>query len=208
MNLNHGPIAGRIQRPRWTDPRLLIGVGLMAVSIIGVTSVVRSADVTEPYYVARETIAPGTPVTLDVLAVAHVRVHEGVFAQPESLEPGLIATRVIGPQELIPLDALAAPETFTARPVAIQTSIPVAASIGVGSRVDVWITTHRDDVPHSTLVASDVIVTDIERDSGAFAVGGSQTVYVNIPVVMMQDVLNALASDGEIAVLGMAGGTP
>ena len=206
MNVTHGPIAGRMRRPTWKDPRLLIGIALIALAVIGVSSVVRSADTTSPYYVARDTIAPGTVVTESHVVVAHVRVSSGTYAAPGQWEPGQVATRVIGQGELVPLGALSPADGFTGRPVAVRTALPLAATVERGSVVDVWLTVRDDDGPRSSLVASGLVVAEVDRTSGAFSVGHSETVYVVVPTHQMASFLDTLATPGDISVVGLAGG--
>ncbi|HEX7589611.1 MAG TPA: hypothetical protein VF362_01375, partial [Demequinaceae bacterium] len=79
MNASPGPIAGRLKRPRWSDPRLLIGVALIAIAILGTASVVARADQTEPYYAARHTLTPGTVLELSDVVVIHVAVGSGIY---------------------------------------------------------------------------------------------------------------------------------
>ncbi|WP_062132024.1 hypothetical protein [Demequina aestuarii] len=206
------PVAGRLRRPGWKDPRLLIGLLLIAVAIVGVSGIVNAADRTTPHYVAHATLTPGMVLGADDLAVAHVRVGEGAYITADGAgdtEPwGQVVTRVVEEGELIPARALASPDEFDGRPVAVVTTSPVAADVRPGSSVDVWVT-HADGEgeAHSSLVGDGLVVADLDNDDGAFGAGGGETVYVVVPRTGLEDFLEALATGGEVSVVGLAGGS-
>lgn len=205
------PVAGRLRRPGWKDPRLLIGLLLIAVAIVGVSGIVGAADRTTPHYVAHATLTPGMVLEADDLAVAHVRVGEGPYLPAEGadvVEPwGQVVTRVVDEGELVPAAALASPDDFDGRPVAVVTTSPVAADVRRGSLVDVWVTQAKgDSEAQSSLVGEGLVVADVESDEGAFGGGSGETVYVVVPRTGLETFLEALAADGEVSVVGLAGG--
>jgi hypothetical protein len=113
---------------------------------------------------------------------------------------------VVGQGELIPSDSLASADEVDVRAVAVRTATPLAKDIGAGSAVDVWLTMQTDEGPVSTPIADSLIVSQVENDEGAFAVGSTETVYVLVPQDAMGEFLGAMASDGDISVVGRAGG--
>jgi len=206
MTATHGPVAGRLKRPSWRDPRLLIGLLLIAISVIAVTSLVRSADQTAPYYTANDVLTPGTVLKESDLLIAHVRVAEGVYAKADVEPPwGSVVTRIVGAGELVPADAVSSVADVEVRAVAVVTSTPLARGIETGSIVDVWLTAEALAGPASTQVASGLVVDQVERDEGAFAVGSTETVYVLVPVDAMSQFLGAIATDGDVSIVGQAG---
>lgn len=205
------PVAGRLRRPGWKDPRLLIGLLLIAVSIVGVSAIVSAADRTTPYYVAKSTLTPGTVLAIDDLAVAHVRIGSGGYLLADGTaeaEPwGQVVTRVVEEGELLPAGALASADAFDSRPVAVVTTSPVSADVRPGSVVDVWVTASGGEgPPDSTLVGEGLVVADVNRDQGAFSAGSSETVYVVVPRAGLEGFLEALAMEGAVSVVGLAGG--
>ena len=202
------PVAGRVRRPGWKDPRLLVGLLLIAVAIVGVTVIVQGADRTAAYYAAGTTLTPGSVIEEGDLTVTHVRVAEGTYlAATDAAEPwGQVATRVIEHGELIPASALTGPEQFDARPVAVVTTSPVADDVQAGASVDVWVTAPDEaGQPVSALVGEQLVVTDVVREEGAFATARTPTVYVVVARDGLQDFLQALAADGEVSVVGRGG---
>ena len=205
--MSDAPVVGRLRRPGWRDPRLLVGLLLIAMSVTAVTGIVRSADQTTAYYAARDTIAPGTVLEEEDLVVVRVRVPEALYVEPGSEPWGQVVTRVVADGELVPIAALADATEFDGRPVAVETNLPLAEGITSGSLVDIYLTTTQDDVPLTELVASSLVVETVERDSGSFSTGSAETVYVVVPRGDIETFLSALAADGDISVVGMAGGS-
>jgi D-arabinose 1-dehydrogenase-like Zn-dependent alcohol dehydrogenase len=56
----------------------------------------------------------------------------------------------------------------------------------------------------SVLVASGLVIDQVDRGSGAFS-NGAETVYVLVPADDVGSFLSALAEEGEVAVVGMPG---
>lgn len=202
-----GPIAGRLKRPSWRDPRLLIGMVLIAVSVVAVAGITRSADATRPFYAAKETLTPGTVIDDDDLVVAHVRVSADDYLPAGDVTPvGSVVTRAIGVGELIPAAALATAGDVAVRPVAVATSLPLDSAIGPGSTVDVWLTTVDDAGTASTVLLGDaLVVTEVAAAEGSFAVDADQVVHVAVPVDDVGGFLQAIASGGDLAVVGAGG---
>ncbi len=205
MNPTSRPIAGRLRRPRWTDPRLLIGVALVSIAVIGTASVVANADRTEPYLAARHTLTPGSTLEESDVVVTHVRVGEGTYVAPEDEPWGAVVTRVIGAGEMIPQSSLADSDSYGSRPVAVTASRPLGEAIKPGATVDVWVTREGIAGLESVEVAAGVIVDEVEREGGAFSARPGETVYVLIPAAKVGDLLAALADADEVSVVGFGG---
>lgn len=203
MNTSLEPTAGRLKRPRWSDPRLVIGVALIVISILGTASVVARADRTEPYYAARHTLPPGTVLAESDVTVTRVRVSPGTYVPAASAPWGDVVTRVIGAGEMIPKSSLADADGYSSRPVAVTTGRPLAASIDSGAIVDVWITREGLRGPESVLVAASVIVDEVDRNASAFSANARETVYVVLPAAKVGDLLAALAQADEVSVVGI-----
>lgn len=203
MNPASGPVAGRLKRPGWTDPRLLLGLALIALSVWGTASVVAKADRTEPYLVAKGTLTPGTALTESSVVVADVRVGSG-YVSADDAPWGSVVTRTIMPGELIPSSALAEADDYGLRPVAVESSLPLAEGIVPGALVDVWLTREGIMGSESVLVASGLVVDEVDQGSGSFS-QGAETVYVLVPSDDVGDFLSALAGEGDVVVVGIPG---
>ncbi|WP_062078106.1 hypothetical protein [Demequina globuliformis] len=197
------PVAGRLKRPSWTDPRLLIGIALIALSLVAVAMTVRAADSTVAHYSARDTLTPGSTLTEQDVVVSAVKVPDGEYLET-SAEPrwGAVVTRTVGAGELVPVDALTDADDAGVRPIAVTTSLPLAEGLQAGSVVDVWLTTEDDAGARSTvLIGEGLTVTAVERADGAFASGGD-TVHVGVDTAGVAAFLDAVASGGALAVVG------
>lgn len=204
MGSTTGPVAGRLRRPGWTDPRLLIGLVLIASAVALTAWTVARADHTMPYYAARDTLVPGQAIDAGDLVVVRVKVSADEYVASATDLDGLVATRVIEPGELVPASALSPSADVSTRPVAIEASRPLSEEVVPGAVVDVWVTTHADGAAESRLVAQGLVVSSVGDDGGAFAATAADVVYVVVDASEVGELLTALAGDGEVAVV--AGG--
>lgn len=185
-----------------------MGILLIAVAIVGVSLIVQGADRTVAYYAADTTLTPGTVLEAQHLSVAHVQVDDGAYLPvDEHAAPwGQVVTRVIEGGELVPVTALEDPANFDSRPVAVVTTSPVADDVRAGSQVDIWVTAiDAHGEPVSALVGEQLVVADVVREDGAFSASRAPTVYVVVPSGQVQTLLEALAVDGEVTVVGRGG---
>ncbi|MBN2176686.1 MAG: hypothetical protein JW722_03410 [Demequinaceae bacterium] len=204
MNPASGPIAGRLTRPGWTDPRLIVGLLLIVLSVWGTTLVVSRADRTEPFLVAKGTLTPGTVLSDSNVLVSNVRIGDG-YIPADDAPWGAVVTRTISPGELIPQSAVSGSDEFDLRPVAVESALPLAAGIVPGAIVDVWLTREGLMGTESVLVASGLVIDQVDQGSGSFS-QGAETVYVLVPARDVGDFLATLAEEGEVVVVGIPGG--
>jgi hypothetical protein len=137
--------------------------------------------------------------------VVRVRLDGGDYVAAGEEPWGMVVTRVVGKGELLPSAALAAPDNFDARTIAVRTSLPLAEGIDAGSVVDVYLTTD-DAAPATRVVARGLTVESVAHDGGSFSGTTIETVYVVVPDGGVENLLDALASGGGISVVGLAGG--
>jgi flagella basal body P-ring formation protein FlgA len=91
------------------DPRLLIGIVLIAASTTGVWALVSGLDDSVEVYAARGTITPGTRIDAADLDTESVRLGAtaGRYLAPGDLpDGGLVVTRTIEAGELVPDSAV------------------------------------------------------------------------------------------------------
>lgn len=159
-------IARRLRRPSWRDPRLLVGLVLVLLSVVGVATLLRAVDTTEPVLVARHALTPGQAVTSDDLSVARVRIvgaDRPYVAASRSLA-GLVVVRAVPAGELVPSAALGRADLVDLRPVTVPVEPAMAPSLPRGAVVDVWVAARSADRAESyerpRLVAAGVQVAD------------------------------------------------
>lgn len=170
------PPARRTRRPGWRDPRLAVGVLLLCGSVLLGARVLASADDTVAVWGTRSSLVRGQGVTTDDLVPVRVRFADADAADryvsaADSLPDGTSLSRDVGAGELLAREALTrdAAEQLVEVPLAVEaTGIP--ASVGIGSRVDVWVT------PADGARAAGAAGADAERvlrDVPVLADGGS-----------------------------------
>lgn len=198
-------VAGRVRRPSWRDPRLLAGLALIALSVAAVVWIVRGADTTTPYLAAARDLAPGTVLRDGDLVIVNVRVGSGEYISRSDAVVGSVLDRPVGEGELVPASALVAADTYASRAIAVESSMPLAQGVGVGSYVDVWVTVNDDTGPRSELVGSALAVTEVREAESSLGSSGGQTVYVAVPLAEVGAVLDAVSGDGEVSIVAAGG---
>ncbi len=205
-------VAARLRRPGWRDPRLLVGVALVAASVALGSWGLRAAERTVPVFVVRETTVPGATIGRDALAVADVRLSGVDLARYVRADAPLpvdaVALRVVEAGELLPAAALGSAGDLALRPVGVAVPGRLPGSVRVGARVDLWFspatTAAHDEPARPSQLATALTVAEVDRPQGAFATG-TTTVQVLVPVAQLPDVLAALAADGRVDVVAVPG---
>ncbi len=123
------------------DPRLLIGVLLVAGSVAGVLAIVSAADDSITVLAAPAALAPGDRVGESDLEVRSVRLDSSAdryLAPGDVPAEGIVVTRAIGAGELVPVDAVGEVDGVRLAPLVLSVEGALAASVEPGASVDVW----------------------------------------------------------------------
>ncbi|MGH3357881.1 MAG: hypothetical protein ACRDO7_03700 [Nocardioidaceae bacterium] len=141
------PPVKRLRRPPWSDPRLLVGLIIVAGSVVAGSRLLASADDTVAVWSVRADHRAGTPVVPDDLHSMEVRLDQSADSYvpaDQPIEPGLVWARDVHSGELL---GVAATRPADAGEVG---ELPVTVAAGAlpsdlaeGDRVDVWVS---DDV--------------------------------------------------------------
>ncbi len=207
------PVAARLRRPGWRDPRLLVGLALVAASVALGSWALRAAERTVPVYVARATTVPGTAIDAGALTVADVRLGAVDLARylraDQPLPSDAVAVRVVEAGELLPAAAVGSADDLALRPVSVPVPGQVPEAVRPGARVDLWLSpaggASSDEPASPTQLAAALTVAEVDRPQGAFAAGGTTTVHVLVPTERLPEILGALASDGRVDVVAVPG---
>lgn len=196
--------ATRIRPPSWRDPRLGVGVVLVALAVALGWWVVSSASNREGVWAAVDTLTPG-----DSLAgnVAVVEVDPGIahLYLPADAEPEGVVDRVVQQGELVPASAVV--DAVELRAVVVPVSSAIPEGTQAGSRVEIWHTPGRsfgEDAAVPGVVAEDVLVQAVLSDS-AFLGSRYGGVQVLISPAELPTLLAAMAADGDIVVVPRGG---
>lgn len=200
----------RLRRPRWKDPRLIIGIVLVVASVLMGALLVSRLSATTPVLVARGTIVPGEEIDPDQLTTVELRLGEqeamyvgSVDAVPE----GAVATRTIQAGELLPVSALGQGADVPLRPVVIPVDATVAESVVPGAEVELW-HTRPSDVQDASGQGAELLVSDavVRRvDEGSSLGMRSMAVEVLVPKDQVGPLLEVLARGERLDVIGVPG---
>jgi len=169
------PTATRAQPPGWRDPRLWIGVAIVAVSIIAGARILGAADDSVTVWAAARDVAPGDTVREGDLVATSVRFGDATdldhyLLTSDPLPDDLRLTRGLGAGELVPAAALGAGEE--ADTVIVSLAFPhelIPTNIGAGSMIELLVIPDdgagdgadaKSGTSEPTTVLSDVVVID------------------------------------------------
>ncbi|MBA2465641.1 MAG: hypothetical protein H0V42_11815 [Nocardioidaceae bacterium] len=181
------PDASRHRVSAWRDPRLVVGIALVALcALLGATLLGRG-DGTVGVWATRTELAESQDVTAEDLVRHELRFAEQADADrylpaDQPVPEGLVLSRPLGAGELVPRSAVGAgtPEQSVEVPLSVP-SDSVPSTVGVGSSVDVWVVPDRElDArtvqAEAALVLDDVRVVELARLGGGL--GGTRQVVV------------------------------
>jgi hypothetical protein len=139
------PPALRGRRPAWRDPRLWIGIVLVAASVVVGARVLAAADDTVQVWAAAGDLGAGQRVEADDLVAQRVRFANrdtlaGYFTVDDELPADLELTRSVGKGELLPRAAVGTPDDtgLVEVPIAVEPEL-VPPDIESGDVVDVYV---------------------------------------------------------------------
>lgn len=140
------PPAARRATPRWRDPRLVVGLAVIAACALLGARLLATADDSVAVWAAGTDLNPGQRVTSADLVRTQVRFRvqadaDRYLSADTALPAGTTVDRAVGTGELLARSALGDPATrsLTEVPLSVGTEA-VPDTVGVGSTVDVWVT--------------------------------------------------------------------
>ncbi|MFX1818786.1 hypothetical protein PV768_03235 [Pseudarthrobacter sp. CC4] len=211
MVLDSSATAARLKRPSWKDPRLLVGVLLVLVSVAGVVFLVGSADRTTEVYAARDGIAVGERLTRDNVVRAKVRLgetEEQYITAESGIPEGVVAVQRIGKDQLVPRASLGSVDQLDRKPVALTIEETLPTQAVAGARVDVWVAQPdaRNGFSEPKLLLPGAEIAEVT--SGSTALGSSKTTVLMVLVEdgQMPALLGAQANEAKISVVWNPGG--
>jgi len=204
------PPAQRLQRRRWRDPRLWLGIVLVLFSVLVGATLFSRADDTVAVWAADSDLHAGAAVTSDDVHSTRVHFADGAEAArylpaSEPIPPGAVAARDVAAGELVATSAVSTNGSTPDRlPLAVG-SAGLPADLDVGDTVDVWAVPAADAAgtgrQNSTQVLDDVTVTSL----GAEEAGGldaTREVAVALPAqTAVGEVLDGLSGSDVVLVL-------
>ncbi len=204
------PAARRPRRATWRDPRLAVGVAIVAASVLLGARLLGGADDTVAVWAVRADLSDGTTVRADDLVRRNVRFSSAADADrylpaDTALPTGATLNRAVGAGEMLPRAALAAtgPTPLIEVPLAVATDA-VPATVRSGSVVDVWVTPDASSVTRRTesiIVFDDVTVVSAPQTGSALGPSATRQVIVGIDSAQQDALASALAQTSTGAIV-------
>ncbi|MFT4084421.1 MAG: hypothetical protein QM638_17730 [Nocardioides sp.] len=139
------PSAVRATRPGWRDPRLWLGVAIVAACVVAGARIIGAADDSVEVWSLRAGAAPGSQVDQADLARTRVRFADaddlaGYFPVGEELPDELELVRAVGAGELLPRSAVGTvgDSGLLQLPVSVDPG-QLPPAIATGSVVDLYV---------------------------------------------------------------------
>lgn len=199
-------IKSRARRGFAFDPRLLIGLVLVAASVAGVVAIVSTADETVQVYSAKVALSPGDRIEPSDVGTSSVRVPgaDTLYLLPGDIpNDGFVLTRSVSAGELIPASAVGSVSGLRLTSLVLEVNGALAASIEPGSLVDVWsskeVESGQFGAP-AVIVSSATVVRLVESDT-IMAGGGSIAVEVLVPRARVARVLEAVSNSDAMSIV-------
>lgn len=171
--------------------------------------VVTSARTTVPVLAASRTIVAGEAVSSSALQVVHVSLGAAASAYlvPTGLGGALIATRTIGPGELVPVTALAPAASSRVTTVVVNAATEIPKSVTAGSVVEVWAAPRleRGEYGVPEILVPDAVVRTVGEKA---AVMGRNGVSLELVIARSEvaSTLGAVASDWSFSIVPTVAG--
>lgn len=211
MSVSATATGARLKKPSWKDPRLLVGVLLVLASVVGVISLVGSADQTTEVLAAREAIAVGQKLTPDNVSRVKVRlgdVEQHYIAAESGMPEGMVAVQRIGKDQLLPRESLGSVDALDRKPVAITVQEALPEQAVAGTRVDVWVSLPdaRNGFAEPRLLLPGAEIAQVTSGSTALGSSKSTVLMVLVGDGQMPAILGAQANEAKISVVWNPGG--
>lgn len=202
------PSALRIQRPQWRDPRLIIGMLLVAVSIIAGAAFATRVSQTTPVLAVRADVVAGDRLSADNFVSVDVRLGDSAaryVASPSEIPEGAIALDSMRAGELLALSSVGQPESLALRPVVIDVTSTVTRGVKAGDTVEIWHTTtparQADASASAQLLFEGAVVRHVHEGAGIGSQRGA--IEVLVPRDDVPRILEALAEEGAMTVIAV-----
>lgn len=133
--------SARLQRPGFKDPKLILGVLLILVSIVGVIAIVQLNNRTTQYYTAKNDIHIGDKISTDMLNPVDANMgsaSKNYFSADEIKDGDLIATRFINAGDIVSKSSASTETKEKRRLVTVSIDRGAATTLKAGGSVDVW----------------------------------------------------------------------
>ncbi|MFW0180164.1 SAF domain-containing protein [Rothia sp. P5766] len=138
----HEQTAPRFKKPGLRDPRLLVGVLIIVLSILATVGLIRATNQTEPYYAVSKDLGIGDRISRENVQVVQVRLGDAApqyISAEQDLAEGLVATRPLKAGEILSPNAVSSEVSEGRRLVTLLLDQYAVSGFSAGNRVDIWV---------------------------------------------------------------------
>jgi hypothetical protein len=201
------PLTTTDGRPRrYRDPRLVIGLTLVTLSIAAVVGIVSFADDGTEVLAAPRLLVEGERIALSDLEPRQVSLGSGAdryLTAADVPETGLIVTRTVSTGELVPLSAVGDERGARLTTIVITLATSLGATVNAGDRLDLWAApaheAGRFGAP--TVIASDTRLVRTVASEGIVASGEAGRIELLVPRRDVARILFALANGDALSAI-------
>jgi hypothetical protein len=206
------PRATRSRRPGWRNPRLVLGLLLVASSVVVGARLMAAADDTVGVWVVSRDLPTGATLGNGDVERRQLRFPDEAtadryLAASDELPEAATLNRPVSAGELLPRTAIAAEaeRDLVEVPISVA-SDDLPATVRQGSVVDIWVAPKVSAVAGQKVkavpVLTDVVVVAVPRVSDSLAPQSTRQVIVGVPADRSGDLGAALGgmSDGRVVV--------
>ena len=201
------PTEKSAQRRRFApDPRLLIGLVLVAASVTGVVTIVSTADSSVQIYAALQPLSPGDRLEASDLVARSVRMDDdgALYLQAGAFPAGgLVVTRSVNAGELVPVSALGSGSGLRLTALVLDSTSTLPASVQPGSLVEVWAAKEIENGQYGppAVILSGVTVSRLVATESIVGSGSTTGVELLVPKASLARVLEAIANSYAISIV-------
>jgi hypothetical protein len=208
------PAAIRSTKPGWRDPRLWIGVAIVAASVLLGAKLIGGAEQSVAVWSVSKDMGSGDALTSGDLVERKVRFVNAADADvylsaDDPLPEGATLTRELSAGELLPRAAIGTDDSKDKTMSLVFAGAGVPTGLAKGDSVAVWVTsvkkkaadgTTTEDAPPSAAAVPETLVTSVQNSaSGSLAGTGAMVVTIVIPSditsKMLGEVVQAAKAD-------------
>jgi hypothetical protein len=173
------PVAHRLARPRWLDPRLVAGLVLVLLSVVIGSKILADADERVRVWAVTHDMGADTRLTATDLSARAVRLDAAAarYVSADQDLDGLVLTRPVGRGELLPIAAVTREGKPRQRRVVVEVDRIGAGGLDKGRVVDVYAVRdasgNASPPPPELLLAGVTVAEDVRANGSAFGGNGN-----------------------------------
>ena len=199
----------------WKDPRFVIGVVLIAISVIGCSLMVSHARGGVAIYQTTKPVPVGEPLGPSNTTVVVARPQSDAYVLEGQLQSGAIATRSIAGHELLPTSAVGPADDMNLRRMVVSVSA-LPSSVQPGDRLELWFAPDPsltsavrvqaqsgEENRGSHVVASPVVVVETRENAAGIGQNATMRVEIAVPASAVGAILDANEQPGTLSALPM-----